>query len=791
VMPIKTTTRFPGVFILFLFLPAIVSANETIGNLESRLEKAESDSMKFELILKMGDHFEHTDFDAALHFYKEALEMAEKKLDQSPGTEEEKMFELLRIKVLGYIALHYKLWGKYEDALDAYEVFGQAYLKGNNINGYINTTISKGNVFFYQGIYPQALELYHEALKLAEQNNIYYLIARIKLNQGACYFHMGNYITSLSYHQQALDLNDSLGIEGNNGSIFLGMGNIYSEMSDFDNAMKFYTMALDHFTKFPNNEALANIHISIGALYFETGMNNEAEQHYLEALDHAILLRNSRMAAHTMLNLGQVYVRQKKLEKALEYFNQAMIYAKEINNMHIKANILRNLAMLYLQRGNYNRAYSNARESLEIARSIESISVQSLAWRILSEIREKQGMYQEALEYYQQFKILNDSLLDIEKQKKLTEMDALYRSENQIRAMELKQLELDKSHTELKQKKQLANTFIIAFALLVILGILIFVSNNRRIRTDRLVKKQNKIIHDNCEKIDQLEKQTERQNERIMQLEKQIAVYEKDFHNDLSFANEINNYMLPGLEVLPAAFNGRAFMFSNIRDHNEKTGFLWVKQYEDTIVIALAGISLPAIKGSLVNLYLTLLLEKFSHNIYLKEPRILAENMNEQIQHLANQMDISQSRINISLLWINKTDHKVVFSGEQIGLYLAIARMRKDLTRKLNFEYQELQRFNADKFQEIRNNLNKNKIIAEVQLKKADRLYLICYCPAGSTEEKNNTEVSLIDNKIIPLLDEHQDKELGLHKTLLKNFFAEPGKPVGLPENMNIVGIEL
>lgn len=790
-MSIKSNILFLSVVLTILYLPVLLSANETIGNLESRFEKAENDSMKFELILQMGDHFEHTDFDAALHFYKQALEMAEKKLDQSPGPAKEKMFELLRIKVLGYIALHYKLWGKYEDAFDAYEVFGQAYLRVNDINGHVNTIISKGNIFYYQGLYPQALEHYHQALILAEQNNLYHLIPRIKLNYGTCYYHLGNYVLSLSYHQQALELFDSLGVERNKGSIFLGMGNIYSEMSDFDNAMKYYTMALDHFTKFPNNEAFANIHISIGALYFETDMNDEAEQHYLEALDHAILLKNSRMVAHTMLNLGQVYVRQKKLEKALEYFNQALIYAEEINNMHIKANTLRNLAMLYIQRGNYNRAYSNAWESLEIARSIESISVQSLAWRVLSEIREKQGMYQDALKYYHQFKILNDSLLDIEKQKKLTEMNALYQSEKQMQAMELKRLELDRSKAELRQKKLLANTFIIAFALVVFFGILIFISNNRRIRTDRLVKKQNKILHDTREKKMQLTKQTEVQNEKIIQLEKEIALHEKNYHNDLSFATELKEYMLPGLEVLPAAFNGNAFMFSNTRRQNEKTGLLWVKQEEDTILIALAGCSLPTVKGSLVNLHLTLLLEKFSRNIYLKDPRIMAENINEQIQHLISKMDIDQSRINISLLWINITNHKVVFSGEQIALYLAIARMRKDPTQKLNFDYHELQRFNGDQFQKPENPITNSSIITEVQLKKADRIYLIGQCQDEPNDEIKLNENSFINNKIIPLLDNHQDKKISLHKAFLKSYFAKLKESDDIPDNMKIVGIEL
>jgi hypothetical protein len=154
-------------------------------------------------------------------------------------------------------------------------------------------------------------------------------------------------------------------------------------------------------------------------------------------------------------------------------------------------------------------------------------------------------------------------------------------------------------------------------------------------------------------------------------------------------------------------------------------------------------------------------------------------------------MDISQSRINISLLWINITNHKVVFSGEQIALYIAIARMRKDPTQKLNFDYQELQKFSSDKFQETEKTITKSSITTEVQLKKADRLYLIGQSKDQPNEEIKLKEPSFINNEIIPLLDEHQDKEISLHKTFLKSYFAELKESGDMPDNMKIVGIEL
>ncbi len=790
-MNLKTNIFSIRILLLTLFQPFLLSANETIGNLESRLERAENDSLKIELFLLMGDHFEHTDYDATLHFYNQALDLVNNRLSKSMDQNEEETFKNLKVKVLRYIAIHNKSWGKYDEAFQAYKILGQAYLEIDDLEGHISSVISQGNVFYYQGIYPRAMEFYQEALILSKQNNFYGLVANLKLNYGMSYYLLGNYIQSLSYLQRSLELYDSLGIENHMGSIYMGMGNIYSELSDFDNSMKNYNMALEHYRKYPDNNALANLQISIGALYYDFQLNHKAEEHYLKALDYAILMKSARMKAHTMLNLGQVNIRKLEFDKALSYFNQAMILADETNNMHIKANILRNIAILYIAKSDYNMAYQNARESLQIGEYIESVVVQSQAWRVLSEIREKQGIFQDALLYFQNFKTLNDSLLDLEKQRKLTEMDALFQSEKQIQAMEFKQLQLDTSQAELKQKRLLANTFIAAFVLVVIFGIASLIFYNRRIRTDRLVIKQNKIIQETGGKNDQLTKQLEIQNKRIMQIEKEIAVHEKNLYNNLTFAEELNNFMLPGFHVLPATFNGHAFMFTNTRLQQEKTSFLWVKQHEDNFVISLAMCNLPGIKGSLVNLYLNLLLEKFSHSIYLKEPAIMTENLNEQIQLLSNRMEIDSSQINISLLWINRSNQKIVYAGKQIRLYLAIARMRKDLSHKPRFEYQELQKLSTDKSNNNGDKQTRNSKTTRVQLKRSDRLYLIGHCKNNHTGEVETDDHLFIENEIIPLLNQNRDHEISYHKTLLKDYMVSREETDELPDNMNIIGIEL
>ncbi len=771
--------------ILFLLLPYTLFADQSLANLESRLNKAENDSLRIELLRLMGDHFKESDFVSAVHFYQQAIETAENALRKKNSTWGENIYKSLKTKAYNDKAIANILWGNYDEAFSIYEILLELTSETGNMEYYTSTLKEMGSTFYYQGKYPQALEYYNKAEIAAKEHNLIRQMADISLNKGTVYYLIGHYDKSLQYHQNAFDLYESADLSFNHVIIYLGKGNIYSELSEQQKAMEQYERALQLCNEDQDHLLISNIQLSIGSLYYEMDSFSRAEEHYLIALEHARKLHNRRIESQTLLNLSINYAAIGDFSKAEEALEQAREYALKSKNQHILANILRNMANLNLRQGNMNKALGYARQSLEIGRTIESVESQSLAFRVISEILEKQENFREALSNYQSYKSLNDSLLDFEKQKKITEMDAVYQSEKQAQALELKQLELDKNQSELTQKKQLANIFIIAFALLLISSVIIFIINNKRIRTDRLVNEKLAIINKKQDIIFELEKLSQLQGNRILKLEKSIAEIEKAHANEREFAERLRSNMLPGHELLTAILTRDSFVFSSGEKGLPPKGFLWVKKIDEKLIITLIGCDFEGIRESLINIYMTAMLEKFSQNKYLNDPRLMSENIMKQLDHLAQEMNIGNKHFSAALLWIDTHTKKVIFSGSRISLYLAISRDHGKTPVMRKYEYQELQKPKPDNTTSVK---ALNNEFDAMQLKKTDRLYMVASCKKDKAKKTDlNKPEESEEKKIVQLIDQNQDMEIQKQKAVLHDYSTRSNNNT----ISTVIGIEL
>lgn len=770
--------------ILFLLFPYALYAGQSLGNLESRLSKAENDSLRIELLRLMGDHFKESDLDSAIHFYQQAIETAENALQKKNSARDENMYKSLMVKTCNDKAIVNILWGNYDEAFSIYEILLELTSETGNVEYYTSTLKEMGSTFYYQGEYPQALEYYNKAEIAAKEHNLIRQMADISLNKGTVYYLMGHYDKSLQYHQNAFDLYETIDFTSNHVIIYLGKGNIYSELSEQQKAMEQYERALQLCNEDQDHLLISNIQLSIGSLYYELDSFSRAEEHYLIALEHARKLHDRRTESQTLLNLSINYSATGDFSKAEKALEQAREYALKSKNQHILANILRNMANLNLRQGNMITALGYARQSLEIGRTIESIESQSLAFRVISEILEKQGNYREALSNYQSYKSLNDSLLDFEKQKKITEMDAVYQSEKQAQALELKQLELDKNQSELTQKKQLANIFIFAFVFVLVSSVITFMVNNKRIRTHRLVNKQSEIINKKQDDILEHEKLSQLQSSRILKLEKSIAEIEKAHANEQEFAERLRDNMLPGHELLSAILKIDSFVFSPGEKGLPPKGFLWAKKIDEKLIITLIGCDFEGTKGSLINIYMAAMLEKFSQNKYLNDPRLMSENVMKQLDHLAQEMNISNKHFSAALLWIDTHTKKVIFSGSRISLYLAISRDHGKTPVMRNYEYQELQKPKPDNTASVK---ELNKEFDTMQLKKTDRLYMVASCKKDEANKTDLNKPEEPENTIAHLIDLNQDMEIKRQNDVLHDNLSQSMNN----EIISVIGIEM
>ncbi|MEO1653007.1 MAG: histidine kinase, partial [Bacteroidota bacterium] len=181
---------------------------------------------------------------------------------------------------------------------------------------------------------------------------------------------------------------------------------------------------------------------------------DQAIRFYREALRIAEAQEDNRRAGIRLMNIGALYVMKENYPAAEQHFLRARDYIEQVKAWPIKAKILQNLAELHYRQGHLDEAEKWVKAAIQLNQKIsnlESIHKNYLTWH---DIESKRGNYPKALEHYQKYATLKDSLLNERNLAKLEELQAKYETEkkeeaianlsqqNQIQSLQLDQRNL-------------------------------------------------------------------------------------------------------------------------------------------------------------------------------------------------------------------------------------------------------------------------------------------------------------------------------------------------------------
>lgn len=154
----------------------------------------------------------------------------------------------------------------------------------------VRALIRRGDSFFSQGDYPQALDAYHVAQSIAERIGARVEISRTRNYIGLVYFRQCNYAQALDYYQQSLAMSEAIEDKTGVAHALINIGNVHRKQSNYAQAMGYYQKSL------AMSEALGD----------KTGM------------------------ARTLNNIGNVYRKQSRYEQSLEFAERAADLARQM-----------------------------------------------------------------------------------------------------------------------------------------------------------------------------------------------------------------------------------------------------------------------------------------------------------------------------------------------------------------------------------------------------------------------------------------------------------------------------
>ncbi len=312
----------------------------------------------------------------------------------------------------------------------------------------------KGTIKWYRGNYEQAMRVFRQELKQAEQLGDKKFQAMAMSNIGFIYAEYDNHAKTLDYYKKALK------IRKNNGDLkgvalsYLKIGQVYAKMDSMQKSLDNYNKSYAMFNQVTMPVGKSNV----------------------------------------LNNLGNAYLKLKQYLKAEDYYKQSLKIRKEINHSYLIAESHKNLARVYIAQKEYALAEKSLYKGIDI--SIRNNAKKALRdfYLLMYKLNNQKGQYQAALNYYLKYAQLNDSLLSKESKNKIAELEIQYQTEKKDQEIRFLKIRDDLNLEVIqKQEKTLVILLIGIFLTVGLLSLILYIHFQRN-RAYKMLVKQNIVI---------------------------------------------------------------------------------------------------------------------------------------------------------------------------------------------------------------------------------------------------------------------------------------------------------
>ena len=355
------------------------------------------------------------------------------------------------------------------------------------------------------------------ALKIAYSNNDIQREWQAHEVIGRGLQYIGDISNAMNNYHEALKIVNSRNDKAGLADINLNIGFLYAEMGNFKLAIEYYRSAIDYFSIANGFEGLCRCYINIASALYNSDKIEEAFIYLQKANEISRMHHDYRMMSINT-NFAEAYLIKKQYQLADDYANKAIETAKRLDNFHILSKDYIILAKICLARNELNIAEIHANKALELAKQTAIKKVLIDSYTILCQILEKEDKYKEAAIYNSLLLNTKDSIQS-SINNNLLEAFEFEKRDEEIALMKAEGIQ---KNSELKQQKLLIA--IISLTLILLLCIICFVlySRNKLQKTTAELKNAYQVISNNHQEIVLQNQELKNYNEQIVVQSKRI-----------------------------------------------------------------------------------------------------------------------------------------------------------------------------------------------------------------------------------------------------------------------------
>jgi tetratricopeptide (TPR) repeat protein len=307
----------------------------------------------------------------------------------------------------------------------------------------------------------QAIECYEKSLQMVMELGNKKGAGPLLSNLGAIFYDQGNFPKALEYYSRSLKIREEVGDTAGTALCLNNIAAVYKDLGDLEKALEYFTKCLQLRENLPDRSSYATALNNIGFIYSRQHNIPKALEYYTKSLNIEKQLGNRANVAASLNNIAGVYKDEGELEKAMEYFSETLIIGREEGDKRVMAFVSSNIADIYLTQKKYAKALDYASKCMELGKELGFPVLIKNASFLLTKIHKATGDHKAALQNYELFIQMRDSIQNERNRKASIRSQLKYEYEKQAAAdsvahakeSEIKSVELSRQAAEIKVKK--------------------------------------------------------------------------------------------------------------------------------------------------------------------------------------------------------------------------------------------------------------------------------------------------------------------------------------------------
>ncbi|TAE00401.1 MAG: hypothetical protein EAZ97_05955 [Bacteroidetes bacterium] len=655
-------------------------------------EQANYEIGKIEAIRNIGIYFDvEGDFPQALKYFQEAMPLAQK-IDYKKGIG----------RLYNNIALIYEMEGKYDLVLENHFKSLKIKEEIGDKEGIAASLNNIASIYNSQANYAQALTHYFKSLGICQEIGDKKGIATALNNIAIIYKIQGNYPEALEYYFKSLKIDEQIENKQGIAATLIGIAIVYYDQDKYTESLENQFKSLKINEEIGNKQGIAANWTDIANVYKEQGEYKIALENLFKSLKIKEEMGNKQGINISLNHIADIYELQEKHDLALDYYSQSLTISLNLGDQSLISSNKNGLARVYFSLKNYAKALSYAQEGLHLARKIgEKETIKNIS-HTLSKIYAATDKYKEAFFYYQEFKTLSDSLYNQNTDEKIIKLQAEYKYDKKLAAMQIEQTKKDlETEKELQKNTFIRNGFIVGFLAMSIIVFIIFRNLQKQKKAKELLQDRNNEILQKNDEIIETNEELKQANDKIHEAFKIVHEKNEEITASINYALRIQNAILPTSTQIQQYFP-ESFVLYKPKDI-VSGDFYWFTEKGNHKIIAVVDCTGHGVSGAFMTIIGNNILNQIVNDYEVYSPEKILNLMPLLLKkHLSNSNGIVKDGMDISIISISETPNgilKLEYAGAMNPLYYVQNQVFKEIkadkmpigemNHKENFEYQK------------------------------------------------------------------------------------------------------